>query len=134
MVLATIGGVVIVLGGTLVWMRLLRRRYELRQRAQLKFSRQILESQETERRRIAVNLHDSLGQNLLVIKNQACLAMQPGLEPPAVLQRLNEISGMASQVIEEVRQITHDLRPAQLDRVGLSQTLRGTIRDRKSVV
>jgi signal transduction histidine kinase len=127
-VMASIGGVVTVLGGTLVWMRLLRRRYELRQRSQLEFSRQILESQETERRRIAVNLHDSLGQNLLVIKNQACLAMQPGLERPAVLQRLNEISGMASQVIEEVRQITHDLRPAQLDRVGLSQTLRGTIR------
>jgi signal transduction histidine kinase len=35
---------------------------------------------------------------------------------------------MATQVIEEVRQITHNLRPYQLERAGLTQTLRGTIR------
>jgi signal transduction histidine kinase len=118
----------IVLGGTLLWMRLLGRRYERRQLAQLEFSRQILQSQETERRRIAANLHDSLGQNLLVIKNQLHLAMQPTQDRRVMFERLDTVSGMASQVIEEVRQITHDLRPYQLERVGLTQTLRGTVR------
>jgi signal transduction histidine kinase len=125
---ALVGFLLTVLGATLLWIRLQGRRYERRQSAQLEFSRQILKSQETERHRIAANLHDSLGQNLLVIKNQARLAMQPDLDRPGVFERLNEISGMASQVIEEVRQITHDLRPSELDRLGLSQTLRGTIR------
>ena len=64
-VVALISFLLIVLGGTLLWIRLLGRRYGRRQLAQLEFSRQILKSQETERRRIAANLHDSLGQNLL---------------------------------------------------------------------
>jgi signal transduction histidine kinase len=125
---ALVGFLLLVLGGTLLWVHLLRRRFERRQLAQLQFSRQILQSQETERRRIASNLHDSLGQNLLVIKSRLRLAMQPALDKPAMRQRLDEISGMASQAIEEVRQITHDLRPYQLDRVGLTQTLRSTVR------
>lgn len=127
-VVAVISLLLAVLGGTLLWVQLLGRRYERRQLAQVEFSRQILKSQETERRRIAANLHDSLGQNLLVIKNRVRLAMQPALNQQAMIERLDEISGMASQVIEEVRQITHDLRPYQLERVGLTQTLRGTIR------
>ena len=127
-VVTLIGFLLAVLGGTFLWVHLLGRRYERRQRAQLEFSHKILQSQETERRRIAANLHDSLGQNLLVIKNQVRLAMQPALDRAALSKRLDEISGMATQVIEEVRQITHDLRPYQLERVGLTQTLRGTIR------
>jgi signal transduction histidine kinase len=126
-VIVLVSFLVAVLGGTLLWVQLLGRRYERRQMAQLEFSRQILQSQETERRRIAANLHDSLGQNLLVIKNQVRLAMQPTLDREALSKRLDEISGMASQVIEEVRQVTHDLRPYQLERVGLTQSLRRSI-------
>src|SRR5213078_4825238 len=44
-------------------------------RAQEEFSRQLIESQEGERKRIAAELHDSLGQGLLVIKNWALLAL-----------------------------------------------------------
>lgn len=124
----SVGFLLAALGGTLLWVRFLGRRYDRRQRLRIEFSRRILQSQEAERRRIAANLHDSLGQNLLVIKNQVRLAMQPALDQSALAKRLEDISGMASQVIDEVRQITHDLRPYQLDRVGLTQTLRGTIR------
>jgi signal transduction histidine kinase len=124
---ALVGFLLFVLGSTFLWMHLLGRRYERRQMAQLEFSRQILQSQEAERRRIAANLHDSLGQNLLVIKNQVRLAMQPALDRDALSKRLDEISGMASQVIEEVRQVTLDLRPYQLERVGLTQSLRRNI-------
>ncbi|MCB0732875.1 MAG: hypothetical protein KDC88_17780, partial [Ignavibacteriae bacterium] len=43
--------------------------------AQIDFSRRLIISQEEERKRIAAGLHDSLGQNLLVIKNRALLAL-----------------------------------------------------------
>ncbi|HUA67931.1 MAG TPA: sensor histidine kinase, partial [Candidatus Saccharimonadales bacterium] len=116
----------VVLMGTLLWVYLLRRRLERQQATQLAFSRQILQSQENERRRIASNLHDSLGQNLLVIKNQTRLAMQPADEL-VLRQRLNEISGVVSRSLDEVRQITHDLRPYQLDRLGLTQAIRAIV-------
>jgi signal transduction histidine kinase len=127
-VVALIGILLGVLAATVLRIQMLRKRFERRQSAQLEFSRQILQSQESERRRIAANLHDSLGQNLLVIKNQARLGLQPVLDASSVRQCLDQISGMASQAIEEVRQITHDLRPYVLDQLGLTQTLRAIIR------
>jgi signal transduction histidine kinase len=111
----------------LLWVHFLRRRLERQQAARLAFSRQILEGQETERQRIAINLHDSLGQNLLVIKNQARLAMQAASDESLRQQRLNEVCEITSQAIEEIRQITHGLRPYQLDRLGLTQAIRATV-------
>jgi signal transduction histidine kinase len=110
----------------LLWVHALRRRLERQHAAQLAFSRQVLERLEDERRRIAVNLHDSLGQTLMVIKNHAMLAIQSP-EEGALEHRLTEISGATSQAIDEVRQITHGLRPYQLDRLGLTQAIRASI-------
>jgi signal transduction histidine kinase len=124
---ALIGALLTVIMGTLLWVRLLHWRLARQQAARLAFSRQILQSQESERRRIAANLHDSLGQNLLVIKNQARLAMQPAANEAALRRRLDEITSVASQSIEEVRQITHGLRPYHLERLGLSQAIRATV-------
>ncbi|MBI4747477.1 MAG: hypothetical protein HY774_03270 [Acidobacteria bacterium] len=95
-----------------------------RQAAQIAFSRQLIESQETERKRIAAEMHDSLGQHLLVIKNWAVLGL--ALSPPDAPNRgqLDEISETATTAINEVRQIVYDLRPYQLDKIGLTKTLR----------
>lgn len=41
--------------------------------------------------------------------------------------RLDEISSVTSQAIDEVRRITHGLRPYQLDRLGLTQAIRATV-------
>jgi len=125
---AVVSGVLLlVVLSTLGWTHFLHRRLERQHAAQLMFSRQILQGQETERRRIAANLHDSLGQNLLVIKNQARLAMQPGANEISLRSHLGEISEMASQAIEEVRQITYNLRPHQLDRLGLTHAVRAAV-------
>jgi signal transduction histidine kinase/ligand-binding sensor domain-containing protein len=95
--------------------------------AQAAFSRQLIESQERERERIAAELHDGLGQNLLVIKNWALL----GLRAPAVVgghEQLDEISAATSQAIDEVREIAYNLRPYQMDEIGLAQALRAMLR------
>lgn len=124
---ALVGALLTVLVVTLLWVYLLRHRLDRQQAARLAFSRQILQGQESERQRIAVNLHDSLGQDLLVIKNQARLAMQSSLDEADRQSRLSKISEITSQAIEEVRQITHDLRPYQLDRLGLTQAIRAVV-------
>lgn len=124
---ALVSTLLAVLAVALLWVHLLRRRLARQQAARLAFSRQILRGQESERQRIAVNLHDSLGQNLLVIKNQARLAMQFAGDETDRQNRLNKISEITSQAIEEVRQITRDLRPYQLDRLGLTQAIRAVV-------
>ena len=97
--------------------------------AQETFARQLIASQESERRRIASNLHDSLEQELLVIKNRADLALLNAGDPSNAQQQLAQISQLAMHAIEDVRHITHDLPPKLLDRLGITRALR-TLLDR----
>ena len=122
-----IGTLLAVSSGALLWVHLLRRRLQRQKAVQLAASQQILKRLEEERRRIAANLHDSLGQILLAIKNQTLLAMQRAPHETVLRERLGDISGATSQALEEVRQITHGLRPYQLDRLGLTQAMRATV-------
>ena len=87
------------------------------------FSRQLIQSQELERKRIAGELHDSLGQNLLIIKNRALLGMTSAERPDAAKQQFDTIGASASQAIDEVREIAYNLRPYHLDRLGLTSTI-----------
>ena len=98
-----------------------------RRRAQELFSRQLLTAQELERKRIAGELHDSLGQNLLIIKNRLYLAQQSVAGTPPAVQ-LEEISDVVTQTISEVREISHNLRPYQLDRLGLSKAVQAAVK------
>jgi len=108
---------------TAAWLYRLRiRRLEAARIAQESFARQLVASQEKERKRIAAELHDGLGQNLQVIKNWALLAPDSNTS-----ERLREIAEIASQSIEEVRAIARDLRPHQLDELGLTQAFRSIV-------
>lgn len=87
------------------------------------FAKQLIDSQETERRRIAADLHDGLGQQILVIKNRADLALKHRQLSPDVVDQLEEIRKSAIQSIQDVRQISHDLRPVHLEQFGLTDSL-----------
>lgn len=91
--------------------------------AQAAFSRQLIASQEQERKRIAAELHDTIGQNLLIIKNRAVLGLQVPALAPAAAEQLGEVSRAASQAIQEIREVSYNLRPYQLDRLGLTKAL-----------
>ena len=104
-----------------------KRRVEHLKRAhavQEAFSRQLLESQERERQRIAAELHDGLGQSLLIIKNRTFIASSANGNRELVQEQLEEIAASTSQAIDEVREIAYNLRPYQIERFGLTRTLR----------
>lgn len=114
-----------VLGAVQVGHKLHIRRLHERQLAQEHFARQLIASQENERKRIASELHDSLGQSLVIIRNWALLgAGQLDAQAPA-REELDEITATASHAINEVREIAYNLGPYHLDRLGLA----GTIQD-----
>jgi len=96
------------------------------QAAQQAFSRELIESQERERQRIAAELHDSLGQNLLVVKNRALLGALSQQDGEA-RKHFNEIEATVAQTLEEVRTISYNLRPHHLDQLGLMTTIRAMI-------
>ena len=122
-----VGTLLTVLMVALLWVHLLRRRLARQKNVQLAFSRKVLERLEEERQRIAANLHDSLGQMLLVINSQAIWASQGAPEEPGWREHLAEIGSATCQAIEEVRRITHGLRPYQLDRLGLTLAIRALV-------
>jgi signal transduction histidine kinase/ligand-binding sensor domain-containing protein len=91
------------------------------------FSRQLIESQERERKRIAGELHDSLSQTLSIIKNRATLSLQPDKQESA-LGQMEEIAEAAGEALGEVREIVHGLRPVEIDRLGLTKATRAMVK------
>lgn len=124
--LTLVAGLIAAALGVVFWLRL--RTLEKRRAAQAEFSRRLILQQEEERKRVAVELHDSLGQNLLVIKNRALLAAERESDTAAVAQQLCEISETASTAIDEVRRIAYNLRPAELDQLGVTRAIEALLR------
>jgi signal transduction histidine kinase/ligand-binding sensor domain-containing protein len=105
------------------WVELRLSRVRQQQALQEAFSRRLIASQEDERRRIAGELHDGLGQNLVLIRNRAELGIRQLVPPPALEEQLREISAAAAQSLEEVRSTAHALRPYELERLGLTRAV-----------
>ncbi|GEM_PF-3464253 len=98
------------------------------QQARESYTQQLMASQEAERRKIAGELHDSLGQDLLLVKHRTELALAAEGEASTGLRaQLQGILELAARAIAEVRQISHDLRPYQLDQLGLTGALKTMI-------
>ncbi|HXG66150.1 MAG TPA: two-component regulator propeller domain-containing protein, partial [Blastocatellia bacterium] len=113
-----------------VWLAFQYRVRQLKkaQAAQQAFSRQLIASQEMERKRIAAELHDSLGQRLVIIKNLALMFLQSPGENGEARQQIEELSAEASQAIGEVKEISYNLRPYQLDRIGLTKAVEAVVK------
>ena len=84
-------------------------------------SHRLVEVQETERQRIARELHDEIGQALTGLK--LALDMSMHLPADAVRTRLGEAQALVNELMVQVRELSLDLRPAMLDNLGLLPTL-----------
>ena len=85
-------------------------------------ARQVVKSQEDERAHLSRELHDSTSQTLVSIKLLLeSAASQLGREatPPALLRAVQRLG----DALHEVRRISHRLRPAELDTLGLPAAL-----------
>jgi signal transduction histidine kinase len=91
-----------------------------------KLSNQLIEAQEVERKRIALDLHDSVGQSLTAIKFSlehaaALVDRDRKADAHASLER---IAGRVSDLLREVRHISMNLRPTILDDLGAASAVR----------
>ena len=89
--------------------------------------RRLIAAHETERRRIAAELHDSLGQTLAMIKNSAVSGTRHARDLAAAQAQMEQITQQSTYAIGEVREIAYNLRPYLLDRLGLTKALRSML-------
>jgi two-component system, NarL family, sensor histidine kinase UhpB len=82
----------------------------------------VLQAQESERARVARDLHDEANQALTGV----LLRLQATAEhaPPQLRAELRETQGVATQAMEELLRLARELRPAALDDLGLAAALR----------
>tara|TARA_R110000850_G_scaffold161878_2_gene286491 strand:- start:1083 stop:2501 length:1419 start_codon:yes stop_codon:yes gene_type:complete len=87
---------------------------------QSRFSQELLKNQEAERVRISKDLHDGLGQSLLLIKNKVALSKD------------NTTGELLDKAISELRSIARSLHPMQLEKLGLSKAAKHLFRSNRS--
>ena len=90
-----------------------------------RLGRSVYRVQEDERRRIARELHDGIGQNLTALKHQMAMALSQ-LGPGQDRLRAGMMASieLCSQTLEDTRQLSRLLRPQVLDDLGLEAALR----------
>jgi signal transduction histidine kinase len=84
-------------------------------------SKRLIKIQEDERRAIARELHDQVGQMLTGLKFQLEAAVQAAV--PSARERLVESLGIANELLRHVRELTQQFRPRILDDLGLRPAL-----------
>jgi signal transduction histidine kinase/ligand-binding sensor domain-containing protein len=87
---------------------------------QQEFSRRQIESQEAERKRLASELHDGLGQDLLIASNELQQFLR---EDNGFKKDLEQAALLVQGTIQSVREISSNLHPHQLDRLGFYAAL-----------
>lgn len=99
---------------------------ELREKDALR--RQLLDKvisvQEDERRRIARELHDQIGQPLTSLLLALTVLNESDVFPSSIHARLKDLRGVVSQTLRSVRNLALQLRPSVLDDLGLLAALR----------
>jgi signal transduction histidine kinase len=92
----------------------------VRERTMLK---RIVNTQEDERRRIARDLHDTLGQQLTALRLKLeTLKVNYGAEP-AMIKALDETQVIAKQIDDDLSFLNWELRPTALDNLGFRNAL-----------
>jgi len=84
----------------------------------------LINVQESERKRLAQDLHDDTGQALTVLKISLELIQKELSEATnGAQERLDDAVALTDETLEKLRTIARDLRPPTLDTIGLNATL-----------
>lgn len=97
---------------------------EVNQINKKEFGMKLLEAQEQERNRIAMDLHDSTVQNLTTLIHKIELVSKYlGVDNERVRLEINTLNDNIKFIIKDMREIIYDLRPMSLNDLGLNSTI-----------
>ncbi|MET0280146.1 MAG: histidine kinase [Steroidobacteraceae bacterium] len=86
----------------------------------------LLLAQDAERKRLANELHDGVGQTLSMLRNRVVQLRRAGLPPDGETQA-RAILDLVTESIEDLRGVAHSLRPMHLEELGVTSALRGLL-------
>jgi len=88
------------------------------------FTRQLIQVQEEERKRISRDLHDEIAQKLALVSLELdALQEKEKHLPPDILLNLSKIRDMTNSTLQDVRRFSHELRPSVLEHFGIAEAL-----------
>ena len=89
----------------------------------------LVDAQEAERKRIARDLHDHLGQKMTGLRFKIESALSRSNENPGLQELLDEIQESALQIDHDIGFLSWELRPTELDTLGLDDALASFVRE-----
>jgi PAS domain S-box-containing protein len=90
----------------------------------------LLQAQETERRRIARELHDDLSQGLALLSVQLdLLGQRPGESPAQLAGHVHDLSAQVRQLSSSVHDLSRQLHPTKLEQLGLVAAVSGLCKE-----
>jgi signal transduction histidine kinase len=93
-----------------------------------RLSARLVDAQEQERRSLARELHDEVGQALTAIKMSVGVALRSPERDDRAKAALDDARGIAENTLHAVRDLSQLLHPSMLDDFGLPETLRAYLR------
>lgn len=90
----------------------------------------ILSAQENERKRLSRELHDGIGQSLysILIQTEVVKSLLENTNEPSIDEPLDALQESIRLTIEDIRDLSGELRPSSLDDIGLVPALRNYVR------
>ena len=90
---------------------------------------QILTAQEQERKRISMDLHDDLGQSLLVLRMQLNAMLRKSPADLPIRPGLEESAKYLVEIIDKVRSLSHALSPTSLGNLSLTEAVKSLLEE-----
>ena len=91
------------------------------------YSQNLITNIEAERQRLAVDIHDGLGQNLLVIRNKILLSLKKKSTISKLEDTLESLLEVTTEALDDTRAMSHNLRPPILNTMGLTVAIQSLV-------
>jgi PAS domain S-box-containing protein len=117
-----------VVGGILVFAEDITDRKRLEQTIS-ELNQKLIISQETERTRIARELHDDIGQRLTLMATELELLRQDPELHSKVYDRLAELRDQSSELVSDVQALSHSLHSSKLEYLGVASAMKSFCRE-----
>ncbi len=118
-----------VIGVVLVFSNVTERKLAERAKRESAIMQSLVDAQEAERRRIARDLHDHLGQKMTALRLRIEALNENSSDDPRLDEMIESVQDAAAQIDRDIAFLSWELRPTELENLGLIDALSSFVRE-----